>query len=73
MVLEFLPEAEAKSGKNRLHLDVRLERGEDADHVRARVQERGATRVDHDWGELPWTVLADPSGNEFCILPAGPS
>jgi predicted enzyme related to lactoylglutathione lyase len=70
VILEFLPEAEAKSGKNRLHLDVRLESGDDADEVLADVQERGATRLDHDWGDLPWTVLADPSGNEFCILPA---
>jgi hypothetical protein len=30
----------------------------------------GASRLDHDWGELPWTSLTDPSGNEFCLLPA---
>jgi predicted enzyme related to lactoylglutathione lyase len=73
LVLEFLPEAEPKSGKNRLHLDVRLEPGEDAAQVIAGVQERGATRVDHEWGDLPWTVFTDPSGNEFCILPASAS
>lgn len=73
VVLEFLPEGEAKSGKNRLHLDVRLEPGEDAAQVMAGVQERGATRVDHEWGDLPWTVFTDPSGNEFCILPASAS
>jgi hypothetical protein len=73
LVLEFLPEGEAKSGKNRLHLDVRLEPGEDAAQVIAGVQERGATRVDHEWGDLPWTVFTDPSGNEFCILPASAS
>jgi hypothetical protein len=73
VVLEFLPEGEAKSGKNRLHLDVRLEPGEDPAEVVAGVQERGATRVDHDWGDLPWTVFTDPSGNEFCILPASAS
>jgi len=73
LILEFLPEGEAKSGKNRLHLDVRLEPGEDAAQVMAGVQERGATRVDHEWGDLPWTVFTDPSGNEFCILPASAS
>jgi len=73
LILEFLLEGDAKSGKNRLHLDVRLEPGEDADEVVAGVQERGATLVDHEWGELPWTVLTDPSGNEFCILPASAS
>ena len=61
------------ASKNRLHLDVRLEAGEHADEVVAGVEERGATRVDHDWGDLPWTVLTDPSGNEFCILPESAS
>lgn len=72
-VLEFFPGAGPKSGKNRLHLDVRLEPGEDGDNAVAGAQERGATRVDHAWGDLPWTVLTDPSGNEFCILPASAS
>jgi predicted enzyme related to lactoylglutathione lyase len=70
LVLEFLGEDEPKRGKNRMHLDVRLQPGDDAEAVLAHVQELGAVRVDHQWGDLPWTVLADPSGNEFCILPA---
>lgn len=56
--------------KNRLHLDVRLETGEDADAVEAAIAEHGGTRVHHpEWGELPWRSYLDPSGNEFCVLP----
>ncbi|MGI8949067.1 MAG: VOC family protein [Ornithinimicrobium sp.] len=52
---------------------MRCDPGEDlADQV-ARALELGASWVEHDWGELPWVVLADPSGNEFCILPPGTS
>lgn len=72
-VLEFFPGARPKEGKNRLHLDVRLEPGDDAKAVLARVVAQGARPVEHGWGDLPWTVLTDPSGNEFCILPASAS
>jgi hypothetical protein len=72
-VLEFFGDGRAKTGKNRLHLDVRLEPGEDGEAVLADVIERGAERLDHDWGELAWRVLVDRSGNEFCILPASGS
>ncbi len=64
--LGFWPEPERKLGQNRLHLDVRADQGEDLLSV---ALDLGAARVDHDWGTLPWTVLVDPSGNEFCILP----
>ena len=69
-ILEFFPGSGPKEGKNRLHLDVRLEPGEEPSAVVARVVAQGARPVEHDWGSLPWTVLTDPSGNEFCILPA---
>jgi hypothetical protein len=69
-LLEFFPEPGPKVGKNRLHLDLRLETGDDADAVMDWALAAGASRLDHDWGELPWTSLTDPSGNEFCLLPA---
>ncbi len=70
-LLEFWPESAGKStAKNRLHLDVRLEAGEDPDVVAARIAERGGREFHPDWGELPWRHHADPSGNEFCVLPA---
>ncbi len=68
-VLEFCPEPEAKSGKNAMHLDVRAESA-DGDLV-GRACELGATVLEFPGVDaLPWTVLADPSGNEFCILDA---
>ncbi|GAA4705566.1 VOC family protein [Nocardioides conyzicola] len=70
-LLELCPEPAPKTAaKNRIHLDVRLERGEDADEAEARIAERGGSRVPPQWGELPWRTYTDPSGNEFCVLPA---
>jgi hypothetical protein len=70
-LLELCPEPRPKAtGKNRLHLDLRLEAGEDPDRVARRVVELGGRELDPGWGELPWRVFTDPSGNELCILPA---
>jgi hypothetical protein len=72
VLLELCPEPEpAPPGlKNRLHLDIRLEAGEEPDAVVARVLELGGREFDADWGELPWRVVTDPSGNVLCLLPA---
>jgi predicted enzyme related to lactoylglutathione lyase len=70
----FMPVTENKSVKNRVHLD--LNPGADAspadrEHEIERILALGATRVDiGQTGEESWTVLADPEGNEFCILRA---
>jgi len=71
-LLELAPEEEPKGpGKNRLHLDIRLEADDDADAVAAGIVERGGRELQHpEWGELPWRFFADPSGNDFCVLPA---
>ncbi|MEU6081808.1 VOC family protein [Streptomyces sp. NPDC047108] len=62
----FLPVPEGKSGKNRLHLD--LSPDDQAAEVE-RVIALGARRVDVGQGDdVTWVVLADPEGNEFCIL-----
>jgi predicted enzyme related to lactoylglutathione lyase len=63
--LLFLPVPEAKTIKNRLHLDFRPE---DRDAEVDRFLSLGATRADIGQGEVSWVVLADPEGNEFCIL-----
>jgi hypothetical protein len=69
--LELVPEQSPKGPvKNRLHLDVRLDPGEDPDEVGAAVAARGGQRFDPGWGELPWRSYTDPSGNELCVLPA---
>jgi hypothetical protein len=66
-VLTFAPVPEGKTGKNRLHLDVNpVDRDQDAE-VR-RLLDLGARRVDVGQGEQSWVVLADPEGNEFCVL-----
>jgi len=56
---------EPKSVKNRLHLDFRPQ---DQDAEVERMLRLGATRADIGQGEESWVVLADPEGNEFCIL-----
>jgi len=57
--------SEAKSGKNRVHLDLRAE--DRAAEVQ-RMVGLGATVVDeHVMPGFAWTVLTDPAGNEFCI------
>lgn len=67
--LELVPEAGAKGAtKNRRHLDVRLEPGDD--EVADGIAERGGRELPELWGALPWRSYADPSGNELCLLPA---
>jgi catechol 2,3-dioxygenase-like lactoylglutathione lyase family enzyme len=65
--LLFLRVPEAKGTKNRLHLDLRPE--DQAAEV-ARLESLGARRVDVGQGEQTWVVLADPDGNELCVLRA---
>ena len=67
-VIDFLPVPETKSVKNRLHLDLRAD-GVTTDEELQRLLELGASSV--DVGQSPdvtWVVLADPEGNEFCLL-----
>jgi hypothetical protein len=63
----FVPVPEPKTIKNRLHVDVRPVGGNQAQEVE-RVLALGARRVDVGQGEQTWVVLADPEGNEFCVL-----
>jgi hypothetical protein len=67
--LLFLEVPEAKSAKNRLHLDFRPG---DQDAEVSRLLELGARRVDVGQGDVGWVVLADPEGNEFCVLSSPP-
>lgn len=51
--------------KNRIHLDLNpTDQGAEVERVKA----LGATDVDIGQKDVPWVVLADPEGNEFCIL-----
>lgn len=61
----FEPVQASRQVKNRLHLDLR------PDDQKAEVERLvalGASRVDIGQGDVPWVVLADPEGNEFCVL-----
>jgi predicted enzyme related to lactoylglutathione lyase len=66
-ILLFEPVPEKKSVKNRLHIDVNPIDGDQPDEL-ARLLALGATHVDIGQGEQTWVVLADPEGNEFCLL-----
>ena len=62
--LVFGPVDDPKAGPNRVHLDL-------APTDVARLEALGARRIDIGQGPgVPWTVLADPDGNEFCVLRA---
>jgi hypothetical protein len=67
--LVFVPVGEHKGVKNRLHLDLAPHTSDDREAEIARLRERGATLVDVGQGaDVSWSVLADPEGNEFCVL-----
>ncbi len=66
-LIVFVPVPDAKKVKNRVHLDVSPV-GCDRDEEVARLETLGATRIDIGQGESGWVVLADPEGNEFCVL-----
>lgn len=69
--LELSIESAAKgAGKNAIHLDVRASRGQELEALARQVVEHGARELHTTWGRLPWRVFLDPSGNEFCVLPA---
>lgn len=54
--------------KNRVHLDLATTSAAHQAELVARLRALGATPVDVGQGDVPWTVLADPEGNEFCVL-----
>jgi len=62
--------AEAKSGKTRVHFDLRVD---DVETEAKRLEALGARRI--DIGAAPdavWITMADPEGNEFCVCPGIP-
>ncbi|AWB93534.1 VOC family protein [Aeromicrobium chenweiae] len=67
----FLEVPEAKTGKNRIHLDLRPREGTRDEEIE-RVRALGAVEVADRRGVYGpgsgWVVFADPEGNEFCIL-----
>jgi predicted enzyme related to lactoylglutathione lyase len=68
----FVPVPEPKMLKNRIHLDLASQSAADQDQIVRRVRDLGAVPVDVGQGDVPWVVLADPEGNEFCVLEPRP-
>ncbi len=67
-VIDLVPVRDVKLHKNRLHLDLRVDGASTSDELE-RLLGLGASTV--DVGQSPdatWVVLADPEGNEFCLL-----
>ena len=65
LAMDFFRVPEAKSVKNRLHLDLR---STDLAAATSQALALGATRADDVYDEGAWQVLRDPEGNEFCLL-----
>ena len=67
----FIEVPDTKSGKNRVHFDLRPRAGTRDDKIE-RVRGLGATEVGDHRGQYGpgtgWVVFADPEGNEFCVL-----
>jgi predicted enzyme related to lactoylglutathione lyase len=63
------PPVAPKLGKNRLHFDLAPPADGDLQAEVNRLLSLGATRLDIGQGDVDWIVMADPDGNEFCVLP----
>jgi hypothetical protein len=67
--IDVVPAPEARTAtKNRVHLDLATTSAAHQAELVARLKDLGATPADVGQGEVPWTVLADPEGNELCVL-----
>src|SRR5262245_404319 len=67
-VIDIVRVPERKTGQNRLHLDLRADGSTQAEEVE-RLLALGARHADVGQGpDVSWVVMADPDGNEFCVL-----
>jgi hypothetical protein len=69
--LEFVRTPDPEGKRGRVHLDVRPHPGDDLASEVARVTTLGAANADIGQGDVPWVVLTDPEGNQFCVLTPG--
>jgi hypothetical protein len=70
--IDLVVSTEPKTVKNRVHVDLATTSAAHQAEMVARLKELGATPADVGQGDVPWTVLADPEGNEFCVLEPRP-
>ncbi|MFI6657545.1 VOC family protein [Streptomyces sp. NPDC050523] len=67
--IDVVPVPDPKTAtKNRVHLDLATTTAAHQADLIARLEALGATPAQVGQGDVPWTVLADPEGNEFCVL-----
>jgi len=68
-LIDFAPVPETKAGKNRIHLDLTTTSIDDQTETVLRLVELGARPIDIGQGpDEGHVVLADPEGNEFCVI-----
>ncbi|MER6393637.1 VOC family protein [Streptomyces sp. NPDC001523] len=70
--IDIIARPEPKTVKNRVHLDLATTSAAQQADLVARLKDLGATLADVGQGDVPWTVMADPEGNEFCVLEPRP-
>jgi predicted enzyme related to lactoylglutathione lyase len=70
--LTFVPVKDKRVVKNRVHLDLRSTGLAEQDDLIQRLMAAGAVEADIGQGTVPWAVLTDPEGNEFCVLEPRP-
>jgi hypothetical protein len=66
--VEFLRTPHLRQGWHRAHLDLVADPVDAQAAEVARLEALGATHADVGQGDVPWEVLADPEGNQFCVL-----
>ncbi len=66
--VDLVSSPEPKTVKNRVHLDLATTSAAHQAQLVARLTDLGATPADVGQGDVEWTVMADPEGNEFCVL-----
>jgi len=66
--IDVLAVPEPKTVKNRVHIDLATTSAAHRAEGVTRLKDLGATPADVGQGDVPWTVMADPEGNEFCVL-----
>ncbi|MFF4581571.1 VOC family protein [Streptomyces sp. NPDC001389] len=70
--IDLIARPEPKISKNRVHIDLATTSAAHQAELVARLKDLGATLADVGQGDVPWTVMADPEGNEFCVLEPRP-
>jgi hypothetical protein len=66
--IDLITSPEPKTTKNRVHLDLATTTAGHHAELTTRLQDLGAALADIGQGDVPWTVMTDPEGNEFCVL-----